>query len=317
MPAISYQDFTSQILDLYRPPLRRPTTFFKMRTVLGEFGSLGLTSTEQITPSAIARWLQSPAASLRRPISNRSYLATMRAAVVIATKMGWVQVNPWTVRTDWIDWAAEEPDGSTRPRHLSLDDAGRLLDGADREADRGGWREHRLRALVYTYLYTGLRKSEALGLRTEDVDLARRSLTVRSHRRRRLKTRTSQRTLPLHPELSRVLSGWLPRCASVWLFPCSRADRPWLYGPKGAKALDQVQALATRAGIDRVTVQALRRTLATHSRRWGWGQLELQEQLGHGSIDTQLWYLEDDLADQRQAIDRIDYRRQPPPEAAA
>lgn len=309
MPAIPYPQFTAQILDLYRPPLRRRTTFSKMRKVLTEFGALGIASTDEITPALIARWVGSPAALQRRAISNRSYLAAFRAAVNVAKKLRYLEVSPWEIRRDWIDWG--EDDDTVKPRHLSIEEVGKLLDQADLEADRGGWSETRLRVLVYLYLYTGLRKSEALGLRVEDLDLDGAKLCVRSRRRRRLKTRTSRRNIALHSELVQVLANWIPRCGSEWLIPNRRQAGPWLHGPRGGKALDQIQDLAARAGLPKATIQAFRRSLATHARRWGWGQLEVKDLLGHGAVETQDWYLEDNLADQRAAIDRIQYRPSP------
>lgn len=316
MNAVPFAVFSAEVLALYSPPLRRAMTHAKMRRVLSEFASLGLATTAEITPSAIVRWLQSEHCKARRAITNRSYLATMRAATTIAKRMGWLDVSPWDVRKDWLDWSdldETEEGPSTRPRHLTVEEIGRLLDQADREADRSGcWRASRLQALVYLYVYTGLRKSEALGLQTRDVDLGARTLTVRSSRRRRLKTRTSRRVIALHPDLVPVLARWIARSGSEWLFPCQRSPGPWLHGPAGAKALDQVRELATRAGLPHATIQALRRSLATHGRRWGWSQLDVQDLLGHGSVATQAWYLEDDLADQRAAIERIRYRPGPP-----
>ena len=182
------------------------------------------------------------------------------------------------------------------------------MDQADAEAILGSWPAARLQALVYTYAYTGLRKAEALGLLTAEVDLTDRSISVRGRRSRRLKTRSSRRRVAIHPELGVVLQRWLPRTECEWVFPSLRRESPWLSGGSGYRALDHVQALAGRAGLVGVTIQAFRRSIATHARRFGLGPLEVQELLGHSSPQTQSWYLEDDLDDQRIAIGKIDYR---------
>ena len=92
------------------------------------------------------------------------------------------------------------------------------------------------------------------------------------------------------------------------MFPSLRRESPWLGGSTGYRALDHVQALAARCGIAGVTIQAFRRSIATHAHRFGLGPLEVKDLLGHSSERTQEWYLEDDLDDQRIAIGKIDYR---------
>lgn len=307
MPAVPYARFQAEILALYQPPQRRKSTLAKMRKVLAEFGSLtGVRRTSDITPGLIARWIG--AHGDRKAISNRSYLNSFRAAVNVARKLEYLRVSPWEIRTDWIDWGEDDEDGEPAARHLGIDQVGRLLDRADLEAAGGGRTEARLQSLVYTYVYTGLRKMEALGLKAEDVRPAEGWLAVRGRRQRRLKTRSSRRRVALHPELASVLAPWLARCGCEWLFPGVRRRGAWLNGPHGAKALDAVQGLASRAGIVPTTIQALRRSIATHSRRFGLGPLELKDLLGHASERTQEWYLEDDLADRKAAVAKIAYR---------
>jgi integrase len=308
MSSISYDRFISEILDLYRPPQRRKATHDKMRKVLREFGALGgVTRTSHITPGSIVRWISSH--QDRRATTNRSYLSSFRAAVRIAAKMGWVKVSPWEIRTDWIPAEDLDDDHVPPPRHLSLAEVGRLLEQADAEANDGGWKARRLQCLVYCYLYTGIRKNEALGMLAKDVDLAGRFVRIQPNRKRRLKSRASRRKLALHPELAEVLGHWMPVCGSEYLFPGVQRKGPWLSGLSGYRPLDAVKGLAARAQIPHCTIQALRRTVATHGRRWGWGQLELRELLGHAADETSYFYLEDDLAGQRETIGRIAYRR--------
>jgi integrase len=306
MPAVTYSRFREEILDLYRPPQRRKATLDKMSKVLREVADLGVRRTSDLTPGLIVRWLADHAH--RRPATNRSYLGSLRAAANIAKKMGWLRVTPWDVRADWIP-ADDEDDAEPLPRrHLTVLEIVRLLDQADADALLGTWQAGRLQALVYTYAFTGLRKSEALGLLVADVCLPGHYLEIRGRRSRRLKTRSSRRRVAIHPELGVVLRRWLPRTECEWLFPSIRRESAWLNGGIGYRALDHVQALAGRCGIDDVTIQSIRRSIATHARRFGLGPLEVKELLGHSSEQTQSWYLEDDLDNQRAAIGKIDYR---------
>lgn len=59
--------------------------------------------------------------------------------------------------------------------------------------------------LISTLAYTGIRKSEALGLRVDDVDPTRRVVRIRPNEWRGLKTAEAERTVPLFSELHRIL----------------------------------------------------------------------------------------------------------------
>jgi integrase len=60
--------------------------------------------------------------------------------------------------------------------------------------------------VIATLLLTGARKSEGLGLELEDIDLDRQTVRIRPNSWRTLKTRTSDRTVPLWPQLAAVLA---------------------------------------------------------------------------------------------------------------
>jgi integrase len=63
--------------------------------------------------------------------------------------------------------------------------------------------------LIATFLLTGGRKSEVLGLGVEDISFDRRTVTFRPNRWRGLKTRTSRRTIPLWPQLEEILRDFV------------------------------------------------------------------------------------------------------------
>lgn len=100
--------------------------------------------------------------------------------------------------------------------------------------------------LVATFLLTGGRKSEVLGLDVEDVSFDRRKIRFRPNAHRGLKTSTSHRTVPMWPQLHDVLQrhvfgGSGP--ATGLLFP-SRRTGGMIHDLR--KTLDKV---AKRAGI--------------------------------------------------------------------
>jgi integrase len=88
-------------------------------------------------------------------------------------------------------------------------------------------------ALAYpflaTFLLTGGRYREVLGLELDDVSFDRKTVTFRPNDWRRLKTQTSWRVLPLFPQLEEILRAWVfgPRleAGGSLLFPApGKAD---------------------------------------------------------------------------------------------
>jgi len=98
--------------------------------------------------------------------------------------------------------------------------------------------------LLATFLLTGGRKAEVLGLEVEDVSLDRNTVTFRPNTWRRLKTKKSHRVVPLWAQLREILERYLAECPpSRLLFPSYRTGGEALYDPR--KLLD---AVAERGG---------------------------------------------------------------------
>lgn len=309
MPGTPFGAFAADVLALYSPRMRRKSTRSKMRQVLAEFGQLCATC-DDLTPAAIAAWLDAHAAKERRPATLLSLLRTLRAACSYGRRAGAMTSSPFEFRRpeDWIDADAPE----LEPPVHTAGRVARVLALADREAaeadrDAAVWRRCRLRALTYAAAFTGARRNELLGMRSEDVDPEMGKLSIRSNARRKLKTRKSAADLPMPRPLAAVLSGWLPQCDSEWLFPGVRRKSPWLGGPYGERAIDELKALGLRAGVDGLTFQSLRHTFASLSESWGIGELMLQRLLRHTSVRTQRGYrhpLPDSL---REAGDKVHF----------
>jgi integrase len=69
--------------------------------------------------------------------------------------------------------------------------------------------ERFLYALLATFLLTGGRRAEVFGLELGDVIQKRGVVAFRPNQRRRLKTKTSQRTVPLWPQLREILGPYI------------------------------------------------------------------------------------------------------------
>jgi integrase len=100
--------------------------------------------------------------------------------------------------------------------------------------------------VVATFLLSGGRESEVLGLAVEDISFDRGTVTFRPNERRRLKTPTSHRTVPLWPQLREILQRYIFEKGgptSGLLFP-SRRGKAAAKGDKMVhdtrKALDSI-----------------------------------------------------------------------------
>lgn len=170
----------------------------------------------------------------------------------------------------------------------------------------------------------GLRLMETTALRTKDIDLAQRIITVRAGKGNK------DRRVPLADSLVAPLAAHLQRVRGLWEGDASRGTPPvmlpdglerkypnggrdwawfWVFPGRDLSrdpgtgiirrhhvhrnCLGKIVATAARrAGISkRVTVHTLRHSFATHQLLRGVNIRQLQELLGHNSIETTQIYL--------------------------
>jgi len=160
-------------------------------------------------------------------------------------------------------------------------------------------RDHFIGLRDYCFLLllldTGMRLSEALGLRLADVDLDGATVTV-------LGKGNKERRLGLSPRLLADLKPYLRKRAAA-LTALGLPDARWVFpndvgGRLSAKAIQQrLRLYGQTAGIDgvRVSPHTLRHTYAVSFVRSGGDPFTLQKVLGHTSLETTRRYVE--LAD--------------------
>ena len=144
--------------------------------------------------------------------------------------------------------------------------------------------------ILATFLLTGGRKSEVLGLEQDDVSFDRRAITFRPNSYRRLKSRSSHRTVPLWPQLEDILRPYVfspeaPKGGGL-LFP---SDRTGGMIRDLRKVLDQIAASAgwkpgeIRTRLFRHTYCAAR--LQTLDRGAPVSPWAVAKEMGHGGRD--------------------------------
>ena len=319
---IPWPEFTRELLALYQPPLRAPGTRGRMAAILRQVSELGATTTADLTPALVARWIaaQPPLA----PQTVYGYLAVLRAACNYAAATGRIPVSPFAVRRKWV--AKGQP---TRvKRHHSAAEIARVLELARLTAERkrrpwSRWRAHRTFALVATVAYTGVRRNEALYLRTEDVDFAARMILVHPGRHR-LKTERAAAPVPMPDALAEVLIAWLPQLSVAglppgperdprWVFPNFERTAPWTGGSVGYRPIDRVKRLGVRAGVEGFTFQSLRHSWASMAESlWGLTDLQIQRVLRHTNTRTQEGYRHPDVDNLRSLVRGITFDARTP-----
>jgi integrase len=208
---------------------------------------------------------------------------------------------------------AKEQEREAKPEYYTLEQIRALLDQADREAGEAGeksaWRKHRLRALVYFMAYTGARVREVLHLEWTEIDWGAGVAWLHFKIENDLKTDGSAAPFGLPNALMCVLCEWESKKTCKWVFP-NGAGNPWVTSGPGYKPLDLFKSLAKRAGIDHATWKMFRHSFDTHGKgRFGMSKAQMQAQLRHTTEYTQKHYDHDDLANLRDAVKGIDFRK--------
>jgi integrase/recombinase XerC len=156
------------------------------------------------------------------------------------------------------------------------------------------------RLLLALFAYGGLRRSELLGLDTDDIDLERRLIRVRKAKGGR------QRVVPVHP-------GLVPLFAAYSAARPRSTERALFLGVHGKRLTPATMALtfrryATAAGVNKrktITPHTLRHVFATELLGAGANLRQIQELLGHKHLDSTQRYTRVNAYQLRGAIKRL------------
>jgi integrase/recombinase XerC len=177
----------------------------------------------------------------------------------------------------------------TLPKPLAVAAAKRITDTELRAGEeREPWVLARDAAVLALLYGSGLRISEALGLKPRDVAGARDSLTVTGKGNK-------ARMVPVLPQVTRLIADYMALCPYD-LVP----DGPLFVGQKGRRLSPRILQLAMerlRGALnlpDTATPHALRHSFATHLLARGGDLRSIQELLGHASLSTTQIYTEVD-----------------------
>lgn len=235
-----------------RPTTRRTRTneINELRATLGEL-RLSL-----LTPAFVAGHRDEMRRGTRGPATVNRHLAALSAVLSVGVERGWLQTNP--VRATK---RCKEP--RVRVRFLSDAQFERLISACQ------PFQKQRLEALVKVALSSGLRRSELLSLRWNEVDLERGTFYLPETKAGR--------------ERVAFVSG--EGLEALRQFP--RDSSPWVFGPGPAEPQfprDAWEAARKKADLGDFHFHDLRHTAATWVAMIGATGPELATFLGHGGI---------------------------------
>lgn len=214
-----------------------------------------------------------------KPTTISTRITALRAFFSWCVQQNALESNP-------VDTLPKVRLGSRLPRAMTRDEVRRFMMAV---ADQGGSRGRR-DLVLFTLLYVaGLRVSEAVGLRVEDLDPERAIMTIRGKGNR-------ERNVHLRQADVAMLQRWI----------IGEQRRGWLFPGQGdshlsARCVQQYcQEYAERAGISRrVTPHTFRHSCAVHSLTGGAPITYVQQKLGHANLATTGIYTQ--LADEERA----------------
>jgi integrase len=187
--------------------------------------------------------------------------ATVYQELALLRRMFNVAINEW-------EWIKDNPvarlsfsvgNTNARDRWLTLDEEKALLENATSPT----W----LKTLLVVALHTGMRRGEILSLAWQDVDLARRTITV-------VKSKNGQkRTIPLSQPLWDALNATRVRDIRGRVFPVS-----------GSRLRDAFKEVLKKAVIGNFRFHDLRHTFATRLVQGGVDIYKVKELLGHKTL---------------------------------
>jgi integrase/recombinase XerD len=202
------------------------------------------------------------------------------------------------------DWPLERLPYAKTPKKLPV-----VLSRDEVRQFFGATRRIKARAMLMTAYAAGLRASEVVALRIEDIDSQRMLLRVRQGKGQK------DRYVMLSPVLLETLRAyWVKHRPTNWLFP-----GPDVTKPVGAITFTRVcGGVSARSGLSKwVTPHTLRHSFATHLLEDGVDIRTIQALLGHRSLRTTALYTfvaPEKMATTRSPLDTLFATPAPPTE---
>jgi integrase len=237
--------------------------------LLGEFFGASAALAD-VTPSRIMELRERLRARGYAPATVNRYLALLRTVLNYAVTAGYLQASP-VRRFARGAYLLPEVRPKRSPPLASNAEAARLLEVVPPE-----WFP------VFAFLLlTGARRGEAAGLRWEDVDLARRVVTIRRSYQAPPKSGRA-RTVPISAELAAILARHRMRSGKPGALVFPHPDTGDML-TRDAKLGAILDGACAAAGVPRMRVHDLRHAHASLWLMAGGSLTDVQRNLGHST----------------------------------
>lgn len=256
---------------------------------------------QRITPTDVKEYKQFMLTVERRKAStvNRR-LAALSALARWARRSGQIQSDP-TETIKGVANVARGPKWLDKHQQFALSRAiENDLQLSRMKYPRRWLTRRRDASLVLFLLHTGLRLSEAVGLRMSDVSLSERKGSVLVQHGKGGK----QRSVPLNSEARRALQEWCavrPKGEYLWTAVDGENNEPL-----SGRAVQRILArYAKAAGIDELTPHVCRHTFAKNLVNNDVGLEKVAALLGHSSLNTTRVYITPSEHDLELAVENL------------
>jgi site-specific recombinase XerD len=269
-----YRSFSALTVRAYGTDMRMLREFLKHR--LGRVPSPTEITREMIVQFGVS--LRKPA-----PLTLRRKYACISSFFGFLQDMGYAHTNP--ARRLPLPRVSEYV-----PVFLSEEMAQQLIAAADTP-----W----TKCAVVLLLSTGIRRSEAVGITLDDLNLEKRQLLIRGKG-------DKERVVPLTDQSVEAIQAYLPhrtKTQSRHLFVSA-----WKGHPIHGRCINRMLKIVIEKGGlqgQGITPHKLRHTFATHLIRNGVDIRTVQELMGHSELETTAKYLHSDTRTKQSAVEKL------------
>ncbi|MFC1496306.1 tyrosine-type recombinase/integrase [Candidatus Margulisiibacteriota bacterium] len=182
------------------------------------------------------------------------------------------------------------------PIYLTDEESKRYIDTPTR--DKLGWIRKRDRAILDTFFYTGIRKSELINLDTADINMDEWILKVRKGKGNK------DRLIPLNAPLINSLREYLAVKPGKHPALFAAINHSRRLGKNGLYQLFRKHLKNAKINRPEITIHKIRHTFATMILKGSKNLIAVQELLGHVDLSTTRIYLHTTMDDLRRAIEK-------------
>lgn len=236
----------------------------------GYLQRLGITDVEDITCREPRQWQASCMQDGAAPRSILRMLAALRGWHKYMRRRGWVE-------TDFMAKVSSPKVPKTQPTFFKEREVERIYDADIFPDTFDGKRDRLLLRLLYE---TGMRRSEAAGLRLSAIDYSARTIKV-------LGKRNKERYVPVEDELLKTISDFVALRSTL---PC--IDDHLFVSENGSPVNgNKIYSIVRRymsalSNADHISPHVFRHSFATHILNRGGNIDAIKHLLGHSSLDA-------------------------------